>query len=41
MAKLKFLSNFGLSIDGINYIQNKVYFAKLENIQEKIQKIPT
>lgn len=32
MAKLKFLSNFGISVEGIDYITNKVYFAKIEKI---------
>lgn len=41
MTKLKYLSNFGLSIEGIDYILKKVYFAKFDKIQEKMSKIPT
>lgn len=41
MIKLKYLSNFGLSVEGIDYIIKKVYFAKLDKVQEKMQKVPT
>lgn len=32
MSKLKFITNFGLSIEGIDYIVNKVYFASNDKI---------
>ena len=30
MAKLKFSTNFGLSVDNIDFICNKLYFTPLE-----------
>jgi len=41
MSKLKFITNFGLSLEGINYITRKVYFTSLDKLQSKINKIPT
>ena len=36
MSKLKFITNFGLSLEGINYITRKVYFTSLDKLQSKI-----
>ena len=36
MSKLKFITNFGLSLDGINFVTKKIYFTSLEKLQSKI-----
>lgn len=36
MSKLKYLTNFGITVEGIDFITNKVYFAKIDKIQEKV-----
>ena len=41
MSQLKFITNFGIRWEGIDYIKKKLYFVSIEKVQDKINKIPT
>lgn len=41
MAKFKYASNFGVFHDTIDFILNKIFKSKIEDIQKKLDKIET
>lgn len=40
MAKLKFVSNFGVSVEVSSLILRKAFFAHLDKVQDLLESIP-